>query len=464
MRKNLQLAFRNLMRNRRRSLATLLALVIGYAAIVVFGGYTEAIDIDMHTAYVQNGGHLQIQHRDFLDFGSGNPTAYGIDDSEKIIQAITQDAELRPMLHVVMPKLEFRGIAGNYAVGTSHTVLLNGIVPADQNKMRAWNDFSIPFEINPLPLEGKPQDSAIIGNGVARVLQLCEPLQVRDCRKPETKKTSGQDMPDDIADLALGEHESNKEKSSSPTRIDVLASTVSGAPNVASVNVIAAISQGFRELDEVFVTVPIGVAQRLVYGQAKPKATAIVIQLHHSKDLPKFRKRLNELLDEMKLSQPLIVHDFAHLNPFYTQTLAMFDAIFGFIFALIGGIVLFTVSNTMNTSIMERTVEIGTLRAMGLRRSGIRALFVTEGMLIGIVGSLVGVVFALLFSVIINNSGMTWLPPGAAQDIPLHVRVWGEFSMMLFTFVGLVLVSIASAWWPAYRASELKVVDALRHT
>ena len=57
---------------------------------------------------------------------------------------------------------------------------------------------------------------------------------------------------------------------------------------------------------------------------------------------------------------------------------------------LIGAIVLFTVSNTMNTAVVERTVEIGTLRAIGLRRAGIRRLFVTEGALLGVVRGCAG--------------------------------------------------------------------------
>ena len=79
----------------------------------------------------------------------------------------------------------------------------------------------------------------------------------------------------------------------------------------------------------------------------------------------------------------LAVRDFGTLNPFYVQSVKLFDTIFGFMFILIGGIVMFTVSNTMNTAVVERTVEIGTLRAIGLRRAGIRRLFIAEGTLIG---------------------------------------------------------------------------------
>ena len=66
-------------------------------------------------------------------------------------------------------------------------------------------------------------------------------------------------------------------------------------------------------------------------------------------------------------SDPLEVQDFQTLNPYYGQTVAFFAAIFGFISILIGVIVLFTVGNTMSMAVVERTPEIGTLRAIGLR-------------------------------------------------------------------------------------------------
>jgi putative ABC transport system permease protein len=141
----------------------------------------------------------------------------------------------------------------------------------------------------------------------------------------------------------------------------------------------------------------------------------------------------------------------------------MFDTIFGFVFLLIGGIVLFTVSNTMNTTVVERTVEIGTLRAIGLRRSGILKLFVVEGALLGLAGALLGAVLALGLSAVINQSGMLWLPPASVAPMPFTVAVWGETGMILGTTIGLILIATISAWWPAYRAARLDVVEALRH-
>ena len=188
-----------------------------------------------------------------------------------------------------------------------------------------------------------------------------------------------------------------------------------------------------------------------------------MIQLRHSDQIPAALVRLTPILARFSTSQPLAVLDFRALNPFYVQTMQMFDTIFGFVFLLIGGIVLFTVSNTMNTTVVERTVEIGTLRAIGLRRSGIRRLFVTEGALLGLCGAMLGVVLALALSVIINQIGMPWLPPGNVELVPFTVNVWGEYRMILGTTFGLICIAILSAWWPAHRAARLDVVEALRH-
>jgi putative ABC transport system permease protein len=188
-----------------------------------------------------------------------------------------------------------------------------------------------------------------------------------------------------------------------------------------------------------------------------------MIQLQRSDQVPQALERLQPIITRFSASQPLTVLDFRTLNPFYVQTIQMFDTIFGFVFILIGAIVLFTVSNTMNTAVVERTVEIGTLRAIGLRRKGIRSLFVTEGALIGICGALLGVVLALVAAAAINSSGMTWLPPGNVEPLALTLTVWGEVPMVTGTAAGLVCIAVLSAWWPAYRAAQLKVVDALRH-
>ncbi len=460
----LNLAVRNLLRNRRRSIATLLAMAIGSTSILLFGGYSTNINYTMHTEYVQTGGHLQIQHRDFFLYGSGNPTAYGIADYSKIIAAIQGDEVLQKMVLVASPTLQFGGIAGNYAASVSRTVVGNGYVAEDINRMRRWNDFGLRTGSPPFALEGTASDAAIVGMGVARVLQLCDALKIARCPKPEKEqKSDGKALPDDIAQLSLQETRAGGASGPRPGRIEVLAGNSRGTPNVASLQVIRAEEQGFKEFDEVAVMMHLAQTQQLIYGKSPPKVTSIILQLKHSDQIPAAQARLAPILATFSASQPLAVLDFRTLNPFFVQTTQLFDTIFGFIFALIGAIVLFTVSNTMNTAVVERTVEIGTLRAIGLRRAGIRRLFVTEGALLGLFGGILGVVLALLFSAIANQMGLTWTPPGSVEPLPLTLTVWGETTMILGTTVGLMCIAILSAWWPAYRAAQLNVVDALRH-
>lgn len=465
----LSLATRNLLRNRRRSLATLLALAIGATSVLLFGGYSADIRYTLLTDYVQTGGHLRVQHKDFFLFGNGNPTAYGIAGYDKLAQAIRDDPEIKSEIRVVSPTLLFGGLAGNYEAGVSRTVMGVGYVADDVARMRQWNEFKLPPLSGPYALLKAPEDAVVVGIGVARVLLLCDSLGVPNCPRPALmdQPVSGQaKLPDDIAALAAGEQSaaaSQPGAARAGTPIELLATQPRGSPNVASLKVLAAEDQGFKELDEVTVKLQLSQAQKLVYGRGEPRATSIMVQLEHTAEIPKVAARIRTVLDQVMPGHALTVMDFEELNPFYGETINLFNTIFGFIFVLIGGIVLFTVSNTMMAAVMERTTEIGTVRAVGLRQAGIRRLFVTEGFLLGCVGAVVGVVCALLLAALVNSLNLTWLPPGSSTPLPLTIRVFGQYGMIIGTTIGLIVIATLSAWLPAWRAARLSIVEALRH-
>jgi putative ABC transport system permease protein len=117
----------------------------------------------------------------------------------------------------------------------------------------------------------------------------------------------------------------------------------------------------------------------------------------------------------------------------------------------------------MSMAVVERTPEIGTLRAIGLRRSGIRRMFMVEGMMLGLVGSVLGIITALILAFLINHGGITWTPPGRVDAVPLTVRVWGELAPMIGVVVALTLVTIVSSWIPSRRGARTNIVSALRH-
>jgi putative ABC transport system permease protein len=465
---DLLLAVRNLLRNRRRSASTLIALAIGLAAILLFSGFKSNLGATMLTAVVRAGGHLQVQHRDYFLFGGGNPGAYGISGYDELVTAIRNDALLGPMVSVATPMMRFGGLAGNFEAGISRTVIGTGYVAQDVSQMRQWNEYAIPVLRPKFPLEGTAADSAIVGVGVARVLQLCAPLQITNCPVPEraapaAKPGKAAALPDDIAALAMSENAAQPAQTGRGARLELLSSSSRGAPNVAALNVVAAEDQVFKELDEVAVLVHLGHAQRLVFGRAPPQVTAVMVLLPRTQDLAAATERLQQIVAGLPGGAALAVRNFVELNPFYAQSEKLFDFIFGFIFVLIGGIVLFTVSNTMNTAVVERTVEIGTLRAIGLRQSGIRRLFLLEGFMLGCAGAVTGILMAVLMGALVNISGLTWLPPGSSEHLPLQLRVLGDVTIVTVTALGLIAIATLSAWWPALRAAQLKIVEALRH-
>lgn len=461
----LSLAWRNLLRNRRRSSMTLTAMVLGLVTVLLFGGYIRDLDYGLQTDFVQLTGHLQLQHKDYFLLGSGNPAAYGVAHYERVVSVLKADPVIAPMVAVVTPILQTGGIAGNFAAGVSRTVYVTGTVVEDQNRMREWNDFDFPVLTRRLSLSGTPPDAAVIGTGVARVLQLCAALAVPDCAaEARPDEGSGNALSDDIAALA------DQDKAPSAVaadkrhpRIEILSANTRGAPNVAAVTVYSAEFQGIKELDDVHVGLHLSQAQRLIYGSAPPQVTAIALQLRHTSQLPAARQRLDELLKSQLKGEPLGVLDYETLNPYYGQARSMFAAIFGFIAVLIGAIVLFTVSNTMSMAVVERTAEIGTLRAIGLRQSDIRAMFVTEGLVLGCIGAVLGILSAMALSSAINHAGLTWLPPGRTEPIPLAVRVAGEYVLLLSSAASLVVVAAVSAIVPSARAARMNIVEALRH-
>ncbi|MDE2157620.1 MAG: ABC transporter permease, partial [Burkholderiales bacterium] len=330
------LALRNLLRNRRRSISTLAALAIGLAAILLFSGFKANLGYTMLTAYARTGGHLQVQHRDYFLYGSGNPTAYGIADYEGLVQALRRDPVLKPLVYVVTPMLRFGGLAGNFDAGISRTVIGTGLVAADVQRMREWNEYQVPVLRPNFPLLGAPPDGAIVGVGLARVLQLCEQLHLKSCHKPQAQAAAavqprGPALPSDIADLAQSEQDSTAGPDAKPgARIELLSSSARGAPNVAGLDVIAAEDQGFKELDEISVIVQLAQAQRLVFGRDNPRVTAIMIMLNRTADEARAAQRVREILGQRGGGQPLVVRTFEDLNPFYVQSDRMFDVIFRF--------------------------------------------------------------------------------------------------------------------------------------
>jgi putative ABC transport system permease protein len=115
----------------------------------------------------------------------------------------------------------------------------------------------------------------------------------------------------------------------------------------------------------------------------------------------------------------------------------------------------------------ERTREVGTLMAMGFREGGIRRLFLAEGALTGVIGGAIGTALAVA---LIGYFASTGIDIGALygdMDIGYPVKdvLYPALSAPFLLAVWMLTAILAglASLWPAFRASRLDPVDALRH-
>ncbi len=384
-----------------------------------------------------------------------------------IIELVSKDAVLAPMLAVVTPTLQFGGIAGNFAAGVSRTVYVNGMVVEDQNRMRDWNDYDQRIFMRHLPLSGTPAESAVIGTGVARVLQMCGALKVPDCSAAAARR----DEPRAMRCRTTSRHCRQCLRPAplpcrprAGTRVEILATSPRGAPNVAAVDVVQAEFQGIKELDDVYVALApragaaAGLRRRCAAGDRHRLAVAA-----HRPDACSTAAAEGAAADQPRGEQ-LAVIDYETLNPFYGQTLGMFAAIFGFISVLIGAIVLFTVTNTMSMAVVERTAEIGTLRAIGLQaRRYPRHVPVRGPDAWDVLAPCSESWRHLALPGLSTSSVCTGRRRAGSSRCRCRCAWSGENGMLLAHAVGLVIVGAVSALLPAARAARMNIVDALRH-
>jgi putative ABC transport system permease protein len=213
-------------------------------------------------------------------------------------------------------------------------------------------------------------------------------------------------------------------------------------------------------LDDSFVGMHLHQAQRLIYGDQK-RVSAIVLQLHDTNDMAAVQTHLADLFAQN--GDKLEIKNYTEFNPEFNQIINMFVAIFTFMVIVIILVVLFTIINTLTMSVMERIDEIGSLRALGLRRSGVRRLFLLEGVVIGFAGATLGLAASIIAAHLFNNAGYTWSPPNSTTASALEVLPFKDLSLVFYIWLVMIMVAAISSLLPARRAARMNIVDAIRH-
>ncbi len=459
---NLQLAIRNLLRNRRRSMTTILTMVIGMLALLLFGGFISSIYYGLQTNIVRAQGHIHIYPDGYSTYGSSRPTEYFITDYQKVINTLINDPNIKDDIAVITPTVRLNGIAGNHRANTSKTFFGSGIIPSQYNKMQYWNAYQLNINPSEILLNDAQKEQAVVGFGMAQMLNLCASLQVPDCTD-QAEASNNAPVDADILELQSILEPNNDENEQDITQIDLLASTGSGAPNALSINIVEARQLGNEIMDDNLITMHFERAQNLIYADAS-RATALVIQLKDSDKMHAIQTYIQQRLTHPDLNeQQFEVKNFGEFNPQFFKIIGMFSMLFLFIVIVISLVVLFTTINTLTMSVMERITEIGSLRALGVRRSGILRQFLLEGGVIGVAGASLGIMVAITITALFNQAGLQWTPPNNASSTPLQILLFANPMLLIGSWLLMVIVATVSSVTPARFAAKMNIVDAIRH-
>jgi putative ABC transport system permease protein len=194
----------------------------------------------------------------------------------------------------------------------------------------------------------------------------------------------------------------------------------------------------------------------------EPEVSEVAIRLKAFGDSARVERALTAALGGLrnKEGRPVFeVHTWEGLSPFYNIAM-MIDLLTLFIRVGLVAVVLISVMNVMLMSVYERVREIGTMAAMGTRPGTIRMMFVLEGLALGVVGTAVGSVVATAVIVVIRSIGPTF-DFGRQTGLVLSPAI-APLDLLVVSAV-VILVSALASLQPAFKASRMEPVEALRH-
>jgi putative ABC transport system permease protein len=398
----LKFAWLNTLRNRRRSAITVTIAALGTAAILLAGGFALSTYQALAQASARTTGHLIVAQPEQFQKDEDTPLQHGLADMAGLKTRLLADPDVRS----VLPRVEFSGLISN---GDKSTVMLAvGISPDDEFAVKG------PFLSIKAGdvLVGDEHSMVMLGEGLARSL----------------KATPG-------------------------SSLTLLASTTEGALNALDVTVKGVFSTGIADVDKRLVYTDVATAQKLLVTQ---KVSSLGVFLKDMDATLPTQARLQQALPA------LAVQTWLDQAQFYRSVKDLYNRIFGALGLIIGVIVVFVVTNAMAMAIIERTREIGTLRAMGTLPSQLIASFALEGMVLGGVGTVLGALFAL--SVVVGLLVFPVQmppPPGRSVGYPLLVAVDG--GLYALTLLAMVLLAMLASALVARRTVHQPVVDALAH-
>jgi putative ABC transport system permease protein len=410
----LKMAARNLSRYRRRTLLTLLLIVIGMIAVLLFIAVTGSFK-QMMIGQITDSvlGHIEVHRKGYVASIDNLPLNLNM----KPMAATKVETALKEIegIETWSPRVKFGGMFSNFAETTS--IRVNGIDPEREAA-------TVPL------LAGRLMDGTKKGALVSKG-EILIPLLLARGMKTQ--------LGDTVVVVATNRDGSVNGKT---FVVRGILESISGPGG----------RDGYIHIDDA----------RELLRMKDAEVSEFAIRIKSPAQLDKIQARLKATLDSVTNNEgkPVLeVHSWADLSPF-ANLARMIDVMTLFIKIVLVSIVLVSVMNVMIMAVYERIREIGTIAAIGTPPGRILALFLGEGMLLGIFGTLLGTLISLAAIYGLNIWQVTFAF-GQQQNLVLAPQIAGGD---VLTIAGLVIgVAIVASLQPAWKASRLDPIMALRH-
>lgn len=435
----IKVAIRNVGRNTRRALITMITVFIGVFVVVGIRGLLNGLQDEIKGGLTRKmHGDVQIHRLGYEDTLEANPYKILLPFSETIIKTIKSTEGVAEFT----PRLKVMALLNHQKSQSTTPVIING--------------FSSKTELAVVP---RFQDSLQQGKMIDSELEKAAET-VQDDDLNEAKSLDDKPAPQHkVLPKAVGYHQ-----------LMVTPSLMRGLSAEIGDEVVVLL-QDKDNMQQAVVATLVGVIDFAMPGaQARMawmdfstlqatagvmgQASEIAIRIHEKAEDEVVKANLKQ-----KLDPDLTVQTWVELAGFLRDSLILQNVIFNLVLFIVFSIMISAIVNTSLMTVMERTREIGTLMALGYRRIHITLQFLIESVVIGLIGGMAGMILAVSILLYLNVKGLVFALPGQTVATVLYPSVSIWFLINVF-FLALASALVAS-FIPAYRASKMRPVQAL---
>ncbi|MBI4162055.1 MAG: ABC transporter permease [Candidatus Aenigmarchaeota archaeon] len=387
-------AYKNMTHHKTRTILTLLGVVIGIAAVVALISLSNGLNETVRER-LESLGSDKVIVTQRVSTGFGGPPTSGQQLTEKDLSTVERIRDV----DIVIPIL-FKQYPVKFGEESAQTSVIG--VPADQNDIFLRDVQRYELAEGRSFQEGKP--TAVIGSRLSNSM-FSKKANIRDKIQIAGKP---------ITVVGIMEETGNQQDDNAI---------------YMDINALREISESKEEISVLFVK---------VLGDPKETAGKIESELE---DLHK-EKLFVALTTEQLITQINSVFGIMSLVLVGIAGISLLVAAFG-------------IMNTMLMAVLERTREIGIMKAVGATNSTVLSFFITESALIGFVGGVIGT--AIGYAIAFAMSGI------AVRFVGFSLKIGFDPSIAIGGIVFATIIGALSGAYPAQRAAKLDPVEALRY-